>query len=456
MLGYGLAGVCRRWLVYPSDMIWPEVFQTTTFLNTMHRDKNEPVGSWTISRYRLFFLSMGGMFIYSWLPQCIGLLSSFEIITLIWPQSKIVNTVFGAQQGMGLFAMTLSYQTVIAFLCNPFLAVANAVSISAICSLLCSYQHIRWHGILVLACGRVNVSDESLVEPVFPHRIVNPRPDIINIRPLIYTNTGAPYNVSRIATKDALLDLEEYKSYSPLFQGPRIALAYALSFASISCVLVHTALYEGKTLIRRLNPKRNPEDDDVHMRAMRNYPEVPEWWYQVLLAFLFTISMISVVAWPTHLPWWGFIITFLLPVIFTIPIGIIQARSAQQLGLNVITEFVAGYIWPGRPVANLLVKIYGYMTMNRGLGFVGDLKMGMYMRIPPRAMFRFQVVGSFASNLTAVCTFPIDIDPDNSNYYSPYQGGPRSLRAEKSTRIHLPWSECILPCKYNLGSNSFR
>jgi OPT family oligopeptide transporter len=247
------------------------------------------------------------------------------------------------------------------------------------------------------------------------------RNDIANCSPNIYNNKIGEFNVTEIITKDTLLDVEKYKKYSPLFQGPRIALAYALSFAAISCVLVHTALYEGKDLIRRIRFKRRDmEEDDVHMRAMRNYSEVPEWWFQVLLAVTFTASMVSVVAWPTFLPWWGFIVTLLLPLLFTLPIGIVQARSSQQIGLNVITEFVAGYLWPGRPVANILVKIYGYMTMSKGLDFVADLKMGMYMRIPPRAMFRFQIIGSFASNFTALGILHIYTTHENSYHHFHY------------------------------------
>ena len=210
------------------------------------------------------------------------------------------------------------------------------------------------------------------------------------------------FNVTRIITKDTTFDQEAYKNYSPLLQGPRIALTYALSFASISCVLVHAALNDGVDMIKRLRFGRDKSQDDVHMREMRKYPEVPEWWYQVLLVILLAMSLANVVAWPTFLPWWGFILTMLIPVIFTLPIGIIEARTSQQIGLNVITEFVAGYLWPGKPIANTLVKIYGYMTMLRGLAFVADLKLGVYMKIPPRAMFRFQILGTVIANLTAL------------------------------------------------------
>ena len=228
-------------------------------------------------------------------------------------------------------------------------------------------------------------------------------------RPKIYDNQAKAYNISKIISEDAVLDLEAYEKYSPLLQGPRIALAYALSFASISCVLVHVALNDGTDLISRLRFRRDTEQDDPNMIAMRNYPEAPEWWYQGVFVALFALSIVVCVVWPTYLPWWGFIITMLLPIIFILPIGIIQARTNQQIGLNVITEFVAGYIWPGRPIANTLVKIYGYMAMVKGMLFVQDLKMGVYMKIPPRAMFRFQVIGGFISNFTALGGNSLDI-----------------------------------------------
>ena len=111
----------------------------------------------------------------------------------------------------------------------------------------------------------------------------------------IFDNKGEKFDYMSILTPDLTLDVEKYKKYSPLLQGPRIALCYALSFASISCVLVNAALFDGKWMLQRLR-KRGHSEDDVHMRLMRKYKEVPEWWYQVLLAFMFAVSLASVVA----------------------------------------------------------------------------------------------------------------------------------------------------------------
>lgn len=68
--------------------------------------------------------------------------------------------------------------------------------------------------------------------------------------------------------------------------------------------------------------------------------------------------------------------------------------------MNVITEFVAGYIWPGKPLANVAFKCYGYMTMLQSLDLTSDLKLGLYMKIPPRHLFLCQVYGTALGSIT--------------------------------------------------------
>jgi OPT oligopeptide transporter protein len=104
------------------------------------------------------------------------------------------------------------------------------------------------------------------------------------------------------------------------------------------------------------------------------YPEVPDSWYFVLFILMMVTGIAVCEFWDTGLPWWGFLVTQLIPFVFTLPIGILQAVTNVQIGnstpscitdagLNVITEFVAGYMFAGRPLANMMIKTYGYMTM---------------------------------------------------------------------------------------------
>ena len=63
----------------------------------------------------------------------------------------------------------------------------------------------------------------------------------------------------------------------------------------------------------------------------------------------------------------------------------------QQMGLNVITYLIIGYIYPDKPIANMVFNAYKYISMTQALYFLQDFKLGHYMKIPPRAMFVVQV-----------------------------------------------------------------
>ena len=70
-------------------------------------------------------------------------------------------------------------------------------------------------------------------------------------------------------------------------------MTYLLAFALSTSVLVHTALYHGKSLIDGMK-KIRVERDDIHAKLMRNYPEVPEWWYISAFCFFFCVAVITV------------------------------------------------------------------------------------------------------------------------------------------------------------------
>lgn len=117
----------------------------------------------------------------------------------------------------------------------------------------------------------------------------------------------------------------------------------------------------------------------------------------------------------------------LIPIVWLIPIGLIQAITNVQLGLNVLTEFVIGYMVPGRPMAMMMFKNYGYVCMSQALYFAQDLKLGHYMKVPPRVMFSSQVIASIWSAIVQilVMNWALDNIPDvcsldqASNYTCP-------------------------------------
>jgi hypothetical protein len=89
---------------------------------------------------------------------------------------------------------------------------------------------------------------------------------------------GQPYNISRVISADIVLNDEGYKEYSMLFMSTTYTTVYALSFTLATAAIVHTIIYNGKDIYLKYK-NAHTEMEDVHAKLMRNYPEVPDWWY---------------------------------------------------------------------------------------------------------------------------------------------------------------------------------
>ena len=88
LMGLGFAGLIRRFVVYPSEMIWPSILPTLALNQALLVDSksNETIHGWKMSRYRFFFIVFGAMFIYFWIPDVLfAALSYFAWMTWISP-----------------------------------------------------------------------------------------------------------------------------------------------------------------------------------------------------------------------------------------------------------------------------------------------------------------------------------------------------------------------------------
>lgn len=262
----------------------------------------------------------------------------------------------------------------------------------------------------------------------------------------VWDNTGVPYDVSKILTEDFLFDEEAYKRYSRVFLPITYVLSYALQFAALTALLSHTALWHGKDIWRQwsrswaeirkapatgyeplnilpdgngrsASPQafrhRNSttsepdmedlmDSEDVHNRLMRRYPDAPMMWYLLTGATMAAVGMYVVEYYPIHLPWYGLLLALGIGATLFIPIGIVMAITNQQSSIYLICQLICGGVFPGRPVANMVFTTFGYISSTQGLKFASDLKLGHYMKIPPRLLFRLQLSVTVVSSLTQI------------------------------------------------------
>lgn len=357
MLGFGLAGFFHKFLVTPAAMIWPTNLINTTLFTALHdHSKPDPrkVAGWTIGKYRMFLYCLIGSFCWYFVPGYIApFLSVFAWVTWIRPNNPIVNQLFGGWTGLSLIPITFDWTFVSGFNFSPLIAPWHAIA-----NTLIGMGIFYW----IVTCA-LHYTGQFFYEYL-------PISDSNS-----YDNMAQTYNVSRILTPEYTFDEQKYKAYSPLFLSTTFTLSYGLSFATIIAVLVHTGFFHGQELWARLR-KFGREEEDVHARLMSRFKPVPLWWYASVLLIMIGIGLGVTQGWPTHLSWWAFFVALIMACVWIVPVGIVQATTNVQIGLNVMTEFVIGYMQPGRPMAMMLFKTYGYITMSQGLYFTQDLKLG--------------------------------------------------------------------------------
>jgi len=156
---------------------------------------------------------------------------------------------------------------------------------------------------------------------------------------------------------------------------------------------------------------RSNVSEDVHNRLMQAYDPVPKSWYIITVSLSLGASILLVMFSPLQLPVWALLLCVAVALVFLLPVGVIKATSDTSIGLNVITEFVAGYLMPGRPIANVAFKCYGYMTMSQALDLVTDLKLGHYMKVPPKHMFVAQTLGTVIGCVVNYIVLRVVLDP---------------------------------------------
>ncbi len=269
LTGFGFAGVSRRFLVWPASVIWPYNLVIATNLNTFHAEDDQLDG--TMTRFKFFMIAFGCAFAYYFFPGFIfTALSYFSWVCWIKPRNPVINQLFGVGSGLGMGILTFDWAQ-ISYIGSPLQAPWWAeVNIGGgfilfywiLCPIL--YYSNVWY------TAYLPMSTSSAVD-----------------------RYGQPYNVSAVTGSDGKLDKAEYEKYSPVYIAVTFCMTFMVAFALSTAVIVHTVLYHGERIWKAARHVYS-EKEDIHLKLMKNYPEVPDWWYAVMLVSMLVLGIISV------------------------------------------------------------------------------------------------------------------------------------------------------------------
>lgn len=170
---------------------------------------------------------------------------------------------------------------------------------------------------------------------------------------------GAPFDIHYILMPNMELNTTAYAEYSPVYLSACLNVTYTIAYALTTAVVTHTALWHGPRLWRGLRNIK-VEAPDIHLKLIRAYPEVPDWWYAAMFLVLFALSIVCVEVFDTNLPVWGYIVAILLAFVYFLPTAILYATSVQLMTFNLIAELIPGYMLPGKPIAVMVSPSFAH------------------------------------------------------------------------------------------------
>ncbi|EDK39517.2 hypothetical protein PGUG_03615 [Meyerozyma guilliermondii ATCC 6260] len=382
-LGFGLAGIMRRFVVYPVQSIWPTVLPTIALNKALTLpEQKENIHGWTISRYYFFFATFFGSFLYFWIPNYLmQFLSTFNWMTWIKPSNLTLANITGSVSGLGLNPISTFDWTVLNYnlpLTIPFYSTMN--------------QAIGWT--IAFFCIIGVYYSNNLWSQYIP----------INTNGL-YTNTGQPYAVTAVLNEKGLFDEKKYQEVGPPFYSAANLVVYGAFFAIYPFAFVYEFVVNWRInffafksiwqTMRNFRRSNYEGFNDPYSRSMAKYKEVPDWVFFAVLIISIVLSILCVKLYPAETPVWGIFFAIGINFVFLIPLASIYSRTGFSFGLNVLVELIVGYALPGNGLALMFIKAIGYNIDGQAENYISNQKMAHYVRIPPWSIFRVQMLSVF-------------------------------------------------------------
>ena len=397
-MGFGLAGIVRKFVVYPVNCLWPSILPTVALNRALCQpEKKSNINGWKVSSFSFFLIVFAASFVYFWIPDYLfTALSTFNWLTWIAPDNFNLATITGSRTGMGVNPIT-SFDFNIILYSNPLnLAFYTNLNyyIGAVLGMFCIvglwWTNYKWTGFLPINSNA------------------------------LFTNEGKRYSVSSILGDDYLLDNLKYEKVGPPFYTAAQLVSYGAFFAMYPFTVFYVGLtnwkqivFATKGFIKMFKERKVSTYDgfnDPFCRSMKHYKEVPEWCFTIILVISLVLAILAATLYPEAAPVWSIFFALAINFVFLIPICLFYAQTGYAFGLNVLVELIYGYINPGNGLGLNFVKAYGYVIDGQAENYITNQKQAHYMRIPPRALFRLQMISVFVHCLVQLGTFNLQVN----------------------------------------------
>ncbi|EIN10286.1 OPT oligopeptide transporter [Punctularia strigosozonata HHB-11173 SS5] len=374
LLGYGLAGMMRSFLVYPTYCVFPNLIPTVQMFDVLHRGHGNFL---QMKRVKFFWTLFIGIFFWQWIPEYIApLLTGFSVFCLARRNSAWVTRLFGGaagNEGLGLFS-----------LCFDWNYVGSGGSAYGALFQPLATQLSLFGGVFICIISFIGV---------YANNVWNAQNFPFMSQLLFYQN-GTEYDQLLILNHDYSLNEDKLAVQGlPWFAATQTVAKIGASL-SFGATITHMILWNGKQVWDAVKTSRQGAIKDAHYEKMKVYKEVPQWWYVGMFVSSLAMALATNYTSDSGLPWWAFFIAVGFAAIFLPIISTLYAILCYVPGTEDVARMLGAALVPGKPHANMYFTLYAYNSTEQGRSMTRDLKMGQYTKLPPRVTFTMQCLGA--------------------------------------------------------------
>lgn len=389
-MGFGIAGILRQFLVYPTRCVWYNVLPTINVNRVLATpEPRTSVNGWRFKGAEFFGVILLASFTWFWVTNYLfQALSFFDWPAWIAPQNVHLQAITGCMNGLAFNPINTfdwNYVTALAIVTPLFAQIMSVIgAILSMCALIGMwYTNVSWTSFLPI---NTNV---------------------------LYANDGTPFDVTKILDSSSVLDEEKYQNYSPPFWSAGVLTNEGGNLMLYTGMVVYSCLNYGKPIMYSLKGFCSSFKslftegangglkayNDRFCRAQRKYKEVPEWWFlgTMCCAIAMAIVMVEYYAF-TMTPVWTIFFGIGISLLFSIPFGYLHSTTSIIMDINTLFEMIVGLALPGNPNALMVSKVFASNFFSQSANFVTNQVQAHYTGIAPRAVFRTQVATVMVSN----------------------------------------------------------
>ncbi|KAE9979298.1 hypothetical protein EG327_007069 [Venturia inaequalis] len=409
LIGFGLTGLLRDVLIRPTHMLWPMNLPITSLLESLHKDK-----AVAKARLKIFYVVFFFFLVWEIFPEYIfTVLEGVSVFCLAHQSSSVFTNLFGGasgNEGMGFLAISFDWNYIAPFGSPLWLPLNTLVN-----------EYIGYLGCIIFFMGLYYSNTfNSQSFPFMAQQLFDGSSNSTNF--VVYNQTSvlnSQFEVDQAKLAEVGL---------PWLTGSYLGYLIT-SNMGFTATFVHMLLWNFDDIkhgwswaapsnikaffVRVRQPgawkfwqnQESPEEllirlqndpkIDPHYKVMlsNRYKEVPIWWWGCVLVVCWVVALVSLYVLKSTLPWWGFIMSTIFMTVFLLFFGAQYGITGFSFNIQPVCQMLAGYMFPGKPLANLYFTCFTFNSMSQAQLLARDLKLAQYVHLSPRHTFLIQIMG---------------------------------------------------------------